>query len=348
MADIFLSYANEDREKARAVTGLLESSGWSVWWDRRVPAGRTWRSMIEEALRDMRCMVVLWSTHSVESDWVKEEAEEARALGKLIPVLIEPVKPPVGFRSIQAADLTHWDGSRDYVGARQLIADLEPLMGKQQQKFPEAEEKPRKNHPSPEHIVEETPTPKLKFIGVGAVSLLLVAGIVLAVLHHLQSTPKPPPVKVQPKITETPLVPITPPAVEPRPIQPPPAMVAKPSEKTGKESPLVKPSKTLATPPGAVASKRRPEVRSDPTVDASIPPSVAKAKEPPAVNARVLDHIRVAKFFRGRGEYGDARAELEKAKALEPQNKEVRVELENIQRACEAERKILGRLDLTC
>ena len=121
MADIFLSYANEDREVARAVAGLLESAGCTVWWDRRIPAGRTWRSMIEEALRDMRCMVVLWSSHSVDSDWVKEEAEEARALGRLVPVLIEPVKPPVGFRSIQAADLTDWDGSTDSLGARVAV-----------------------------------------------------------------------------------------------------------------------------------------------------------------------------------------------------------------------------------
>jgi hypothetical protein len=41
-------------------------------------------------------MVVLWSSHSVESDWVKEEAEEARALKKLVPVLIEPMNAPVG------------------------------------------------------------------------------------------------------------------------------------------------------------------------------------------------------------------------------------------------------------
>ena len=156
MADIFLSYANEDREKARAVAGLLESAGCTVWWDRRIPAGRTWRSMIEEALRDMRCMVVLWSAHSVESDWVKEEAEEARALGRLIPVLIEPVKPPVGFRSIQAADLTEWDGSRDSLGARQLIADIESLMGKSPpQKVTDAEEVPREKQPIPEPNIEE-------------------------------------------------------------------------------------------------------------------------------------------------------------------------------------------------
>jgi hypothetical protein len=157
MADIFLSYANEDRETARAVAGLLESAGCTVWWDRRIPAGRTWRSMIEEALRDMRCMVVLWSSHSVDSDWVKEEAEEARALGKLIPVLIEPVKPPVGFRSIQAADLTDWDGSTDSLGARQLIADLESLMGKPaSRKLSEAKETPQKDQPIPGPSAEET------------------------------------------------------------------------------------------------------------------------------------------------------------------------------------------------
>jgi TIR domain/Bacterial Ig-like domain (group 2) len=156
MADIFLSYANEDRETARAVAGLLESAGCSVWWDRRIPAGRTWRSMIEEALRDMRCMVVLWSTHSVESDWVKEEAEEARALGRLIPVLIQPVKPPVGFRSIQAADLTDWDGSKDSLGARQLIADLESLMGKSPpRKLSDAEKEPEEKPPIPDSSVEE-------------------------------------------------------------------------------------------------------------------------------------------------------------------------------------------------
>ncbi len=130
MAEIFLSYANEDRETALQVAALLESAGWTVWWDRRIPAGRTWRSVIEGALNEMRCMVVLWSTNSIVSDWVKEEAEEARMVQKLVPVLIEPVKPPVGFRAIQAADLIDWDGSSDAPGARGLISDLESRLGK--------------------------------------------------------------------------------------------------------------------------------------------------------------------------------------------------------------------------
>jgi hypothetical protein len=82
MADIFISYANEDRETVARLARFLESVGWSVWWDRRIPAGRTWRSVLQEALRDMRCMIALWSRDSVESSWVAEEAEEARKLGK--------------------------------------------------------------------------------------------------------------------------------------------------------------------------------------------------------------------------------------------------------------------------
>lgn len=130
MADIFISYANEDRDTAARLAAHLESAGWRVWWDRRIPAGRTWRTVLAEALVDTRCMIVLWSENSVESPWVAEEAEEARRLGKtLVPVLIRRVDPPIGFRTIQAADLTHWDGSADDAAVLQLIADLKALIG---------------------------------------------------------------------------------------------------------------------------------------------------------------------------------------------------------------------------
>ncbi len=129
MADIFLSYTEQDREQARRVATMLESVGWSVWWDRRIPAGETWRSVLEEALQNMRCMIVLWSARSIESEWVSEEATEGRRVGKLVPVLIEPVRPPAGFREIQAADLTNWDGSPEFEGMRMLVADLQRLLG---------------------------------------------------------------------------------------------------------------------------------------------------------------------------------------------------------------------------
>lgn len=129
MTDIFLSYTERDRDTARRIAEVLGSAGWSVWWDRRIPAGETWRSVLEQALEEMRCMVVLWSAKSIESEWVYEEASEGRRQGKLVPVLIENVRPPAGFREIQAADLTGWDGSPDFAGLRMLLSDLENLLG---------------------------------------------------------------------------------------------------------------------------------------------------------------------------------------------------------------------------
>lgn len=130
MADIFLSYNEKDRDAVRRLAEALQSTGWSVWWDRRIPAGLTWRGVLERELKHMRCMVVLWSQHSVASDWVCEEAAEGRQLGRLVPVLIEPVRPPAGFREIQAADLIDWDGSPDFLGLRRLLEDIERLIGK--------------------------------------------------------------------------------------------------------------------------------------------------------------------------------------------------------------------------
>jgi hypothetical protein len=71
-----LSYAEEDRETAGRIARLLEGQGWSVWWDRKIPGGQTWREVIQSALQDMSCMVVLWSRSSVDSFWVNEEAKK--------------------------------------------------------------------------------------------------------------------------------------------------------------------------------------------------------------------------------------------------------------------------------
>lgn len=37
MSDISLSYAREDRTKARTLADLFEECGWTVWWDQVAP-----------------------------------------------------------------------------------------------------------------------------------------------------------------------------------------------------------------------------------------------------------------------------------------------------------------------
>ena len=106
MNDIFLSYTSDDREKARQVARALEARGWSVWWDREIPPGKKYDKVIEEALDASNCIVVLWSKASVASGWVRAEADEGVRRRILVPAIVELATIPLGFRRIQAADLT--------------------------------------------------------------------------------------------------------------------------------------------------------------------------------------------------------------------------------------------------
>jgi len=110
MADVFLSYAREDRARAEQVARGLGAMGLDVFWDTDIPPGQTWSDYIEGKLGQARSVVVLWSQHSTKSQWVREEARMGRDKSKLIPVIIDGSAPPLGFGEVQAADLTNWQG----------------------------------------------------------------------------------------------------------------------------------------------------------------------------------------------------------------------------------------------
>jgi hypothetical protein len=110
MPDVFISYAREDRDRARQLAEALQDRGWSVWWDRKIVAGEKFDRTIEQQLEAASSVVVLWSAHSIGSEWVRNEAGLASEREVLVPALIENVKQPLEFRRRQAADLTRWTG----------------------------------------------------------------------------------------------------------------------------------------------------------------------------------------------------------------------------------------------
>jgi|GEM_PF-20055 len=129
MTDIFISYASGDRSKIAPIVKALEERGWSVFWDRTIPTGKTWRQVIGDALESARAVVVAWSKTSVNSRWVQEEADMGLERNILIPILIDSVHPPLGFRSIQAADLIRWDSTQFFPEFDKLISDLSAILG---------------------------------------------------------------------------------------------------------------------------------------------------------------------------------------------------------------------------
>ena len=127
MADIFLSYAREDESRARAVAVGLESCGWSVFWDRLIPHGQDFSTHLQQQLDDASCIVVLWSQASVVSRFVRDEAAEGLN-GRLVPVFIEAVRQPLGFRQLQAAELGNWQGARPHVEFDRLVASIAAIV----------------------------------------------------------------------------------------------------------------------------------------------------------------------------------------------------------------------------
>jgi hypothetical protein len=110
VADVFLSYAKEDHARARTFAGLLESCGWTVFWDHKIAVGDDWRQVVQAEIDRAGAVVVLWTQASVSSSWVQEEAERGR--DRLVSVLLDEVPLPIGFSRAQGVNLIGWRGGR--------------------------------------------------------------------------------------------------------------------------------------------------------------------------------------------------------------------------------------------
>lgn len=126
MADIFVSYAREDIAEVECLVAALRAGGRSVWYDQAIRGGADFGEETTRALDAAKVVVVVWSKASIVSKWVRDEASVGRDSGTLIPISIDGVPPPLGFRQIQSIDFCGWTG--DPV-ARSFQLLVEALLG---------------------------------------------------------------------------------------------------------------------------------------------------------------------------------------------------------------------------
>lgn len=147
--DIFFSYAHEDRDKITPIVEALETKGWSVFWDPDIRSGETWRKTIHAEVESCQCMIVTWSNHSIDSEWVLDEAQAGKHKGILVPITLDGSTPPLGFRGIQTANLSAWDGDFNHPTFVRFIQDVESMLKTKPQLG---------NHPTEESTAGTIPT----------------------------------------------------------------------------------------------------------------------------------------------------------------------------------------------
>ena len=152
MARVFLSYARSDVDCAKQLAELIGHAGHEVWWDRELHGGSRFSDEIDKALRDAEAVIVLWSEASLGSAWVQDEAAEGRDSGRLVPAIIDDVRPPLGFRQYQAIDLTDLKTSEQPRHLEDILRAIVRMVGPDEERA-SREGLPPKKQPAPKHSI---------------------------------------------------------------------------------------------------------------------------------------------------------------------------------------------------
>jgi hypothetical protein len=262
VADIFVSYAREDRETASSLVDVLASRRWAVFWDHHIPTGKSFDRVIEQELDAARCVIVLWSRHSVASDWVRAEAREGARRQILHPVQIDETTLPLEFRHLQTANLSSWRPGTPHSEFDRLLGDLAAAI----------EGTPR--HPPP----VEAPRPRPPIYARRPIQALFAGAVcVIALAVWWSRGPAPGPARSEPSqgqvaIRETP-APVREDAAPP------------PVQKGNAPSPVQKGDAPIAPKRPAQEEPKKPEGPSGGQEKEAPPPDVVKpVTGPPPVN----------------------------------------------------------------
>jgi len=129
VADIFLSYSSKDRNRAIPLVDLFTARQWNVFWDQQIGVRESYLERLQTELQSARTVVVLWTENALHSRWVMEEADYGANRSLLYPAKLENLELPLGFRTIQTADLASWTSGLEHPGVVRLMQDLTGALG---------------------------------------------------------------------------------------------------------------------------------------------------------------------------------------------------------------------------
>src|SRR5918995_643932 len=136
MADVFVSYARNDKARVAPLVAAIEAKGWSVWWDPEITPGQQFDDQIDTEIAAALAVLVVWTPASVTSRWVRGEAREAAERGILVPVRFDQARLPMDVRAIHTTDLDGWDNNAASPPAQEFLRALGAMIARAQASRP--------------------------------------------------------------------------------------------------------------------------------------------------------------------------------------------------------------------
>ena len=194
MVDVFISYSRSNAQQVAQLARMVEAEGYKVWWDADLPPHQSYGDVITAKISAARAAIVVWSASSVQSEWVRAEADMARNQKKLIQTSLDEVMPPLPFNQIQYAPIGDWRGEPDHSGWRKVKASLSELCGAREAAEPVPPQirpaAPPAYAPQPVPAKASTPWGLIAGIGIGAVGIGAAAAMYLTA-QSADDSPRP-------------------------------------------------------------------------------------------------------------------------------------------------------------
>jgi hypothetical protein len=210
----FISYSRADSSFAVKLARDLKSAGFDVWLDQLdIPTGARWDDEVEAALEACKIFMIILSPESLQSQNVKDEVGYAIDSGKdILPVKIKSGEIPFRLRRFQYVDFSKQSYNENLKEIKSLLTAMGniPVAKEAKKESLDAEgsstqKKIKAITPDPSPTIpttkktetadfprRSTPVPRGLLIGIAAVAILAIAGVIVRSLGAQGSAATPP------------------------------------------------------------------------------------------------------------------------------------------------------------